>query len=860
MRSPSATKATFPSATACIATAIDLSGPALLHVALALSRLDRKEMAGELLGLVKVDVDPASATRGADDASLRTAAPAVRSGVELRALYLLALEETQPTSDKLAKLADWLLAARQGSRWMPDRANGLAVAALARWFAQVKTAKEKYNLTVYVNDHLLQKLSVNPETDGSRRLEVPAKFLVQGRAQRINFDLEGRARFSYSAVLSGFVPSSRLTATTDDWAVDRWYEPAQRMLDGQTIPRGFDILSGSYTTFRNNLTQLPVGARGEVTLNVYRRHLRGTADEQLDYLVVIEPIPAGASVLADSVQGTFERYEISPGSITFYLGDVTYPGALSYTLVGYAPGSFHAAPTVVRSFYQPQRIAVSTAKAFDVLPRGTASRDEYKLTPRELFEFGKRLVAKGQFAAGAEHLTQLIKQYHLQDAAYRETVQALFKAALATGQDRAIVENFEIIKEKLPDIEIDFKSILRVALAYRSLGEYERSFLVDRATIEAAFQRETQIAGFLDDRGQFLRSIQVMERLVREYPAESYVAAATYALAQEVYGKAPAAANNDELTRAGLTRVDLIAASIKMLDHFVAIWPNDPAADQAAFSSISAFLDLEKYQAAIDRSRRAVARYPESTLADSFWYVIGYSQYELGQSDEALKTCRKVAEMLHKDPRTGELVPAENKWQAVYITGQIFHSLGKPAQALAEYEQVKDKFPDAREAIDFFVHRRLSLPEVATLRPNEAPKVTLTYRNIPRVDLKVYRVDLLKFGLLQRNLAKITAINLAGIRPYHELSLDLGDGKDYRDRERSVALPLKEEGAYLLVCRGGDDYASGLVLVSPLDLTVQEDAASGRVRVTAKDVVADHYVSKVAGQGHRKREFGLRLG
>ncbi len=99
--------------------------------------------------------------------------------------------------------------------------------------------------------------------------------------------------------------------------------------------------------------------------------------------------------------------------------------------------------------------------------------------------------------------------------------------------------------------------------------------------------------------------------------------------------------------------------------------------------------------------------------------------------------------------------------------------------------------------------------------------------------------------MLQRNLAKITAINLAGIRPYHELSLALGDGKDYRDREKSVPLPLKEEGAYLVVCRGDDDYASGLVLVSPLELAVQEDIASGRVRVTAKDAVADSYVSKV---------------
>ncbi len=213
-----------------------------------------------------------------------------------------------------------------------------------------------------------------------------------------------------------------------------------------------------------------------------------------------------------------------------------------------------------------------------------------------------------------------------------------------------------------------------------------------------------------------------MERLLGDYPAEAYVATATYSLAQEVYGKAPAAAKSEELLHAGMTRVDLIAASVEMLDHFLATWPNDPAADQATFSTVSAFLDLENYEAAIGRCRRAVTRYPDSPLADSFWYVIGYSQYELGQSDAALTTCRKVAEMTHKDPHTGQTVPAENKWQAVYIEGQIFHSLGKPAEALAEYEQVKDQFPDAKEAIDFFVHRRLTLPEIVTLRPNEVPE------------------------------------------------------------------------------------------------------------------------------------------
>jgi hypothetical protein len=103
----------------------------------------------------------------------------------------------------------------------------------------------------------------------------------------------------------------------------------------------------------------------------------------------------------------------------------------------------------------------------------------------------------------------------------------------------------------------------------------------------------------------------------------------------------------------------------------------------------------------------------------------------------------------------------------------------------------------------------------------------------------------MKFSLLKRNLENITSINLAGIRPLHEATIDLGDGKDYRDRERQIDLPIEEEGAYLVVCRGEDLHTSGLVLVSPLVVQVQEDAQSGRVRATVKDAVTDDFLADV---------------
>ena len=64
---------------------------------------------------------------------------------------LLALNAAKPTDANAGKLADWLLAARRGSRWYPEKANGPAIAAQGEWFAKTKFAAEKYTLQVVVN-------------------------------------------------------------------------------------------------------------------------------------------------------------------------------------------------------------------------------------------------------------------------------------------------------------------------------------------------------------------------------------------------------------------------------------------------------------------------------------------------------------------------------------------------------------------------------------------------------------------------------------------------------------------------------------------------------------------------------------
>ena len=106
-------------------------------------------------------------------------------------------------------------------------------------------------------------------------------------------------------------------------------------------------------------------------------------------------------------------------------------------------------------------------------------------------------------------------------------------------------------------------------------------------------------------------------------------------------------------------------------------------------------MELKAYKAAIAACDQYAERYPKSDFLDSYWYVIGYCHFALGEHEQALEMCRKVAEAKRIDKATGREVESPNKWQAIYILGQVYHSLGKAAEAIGEYTRVEDRFADA---------------------------------------------------------------------------------------------------------------------------------------------------------------------
>ena len=817
-----------------------LSATGLAYLALSFDRMDRNETATEITKLVSQKLKSGDTKAGLSWNS---------SDIETHALYALCLYRTQPTSKEFETETNWLMKKRVGHRWAPEKATGPAMLAVCGWNTGKQFKAEKYALTLFVNDKKVKTLEFDVDST-TQTVNVPSEMLSGNKKDTVRFELNGRGQFSYQCVMGGFVASDKLKNTSNKWTIRRYYTPAQLEFDGKPVPRGFNVVSGSYSSFRNTLTQLPIAKRGHVELSLYRNNNQNSSnDQQMEYLVVTEPIPSGVSIDERTIRGRFDRYEISPGAITFYIGGDRSIGSIYYDMIGSLAGDYQPGPTVVRDAYHLDQMVVAKPYKLSVLAYGKKSGDKYQLTPRELYELGKLNFEKQDYATAKTHLIELFSNWNLRTEYFKPSISMLMDIHLAQNDAAGSVKYFEIVIDKYPELEISFSKLMQVAESYHKIGEYERAHLVYRATVEANFMLESQVAGFLQGQAEFLRSVEVMSALLRNSPPESYVATANYALAQQIFAKAPEAINDPKLKEKNIDRITLVRRSLAMLEGFLTSNPEDPSADQAAFSLATGLIELDGFESAIAACSKYTTRYDKSDFLSSYWYISGYCHFALGQHKEALALCEKVATYKRPTNLSGNHELAEqNKWRAIYIMGQVYHSLGDAADAIKQYGQVKERFADAAQAIEFFVRKDIALDEISTFGlkdQKEKVEIELKYRNVAKCDLNVYRIDLMKFSLLRRNLNAITSINLAGIRPYYEARVELGDGLDYGDRTKKIELPLKEEGAYLVVCRGDNLHASGLVLVTPLEVKVQENATSGRVRVTIRDTVADKYVPEV---------------
>ncbi len=866
-----------------------LSDVELAYLALTLANLDRAELAGEVLDVL----GPRSKTEPAGPGqpprrswSGASKSPVHRGPAEATALAALAYAQVRPQAPELAGAIDWLLAHRIGNGWQPHKAKGPALAALGAYYSKAAGAEDRYHLVVTVNDTEVLTLDVVGAAEGKSVL-VPRGALKAGDANRVRFTIEGRGTFGYGVTLTGFTrdfgpDQSRANRSTLIWRRD--YLAAEPDFEGKALPTGFSVAVGA-SGFENHVRQVASGGRARVVIDATRNDRGNVPEWERDFLVVEEHLPAGATLIEGSVQSQALAYDLADGVLTFYYAPNQYPGRIQYDVYGYLPGTYRALPASIRSAYDPGRSHLGPVGELRVLAPGEPATDPYKPTPDELFARGKALFDAGRPALAAAPLEELFGGYTLRDDIAKDAARMLLLISIDQDQPRKIVQYFEVVKEKAPELVLTFDKLLAIGKAYRAIGEFERAYIVWRGVIEASYLEDARIGEVLRQRGKTLEGIAYLLDLWRAYPNTASIEGDFFGLSQVLARHADQAIENpalrQELSGASVTRSALLLQAIRLIQIVLAQSPRNPLADEASLALVNAFLELEDYEAVVKLSARFAKLYPKSTFLDSFQYSEALGDFHLGRYDRAVEVAETIAAATYQDA-AGALHPSPNKWQALYILGQIYDSRRQPARALKYYEQVADRFSDAAGAIASLTRKDLSVAEITVVRapggpkvardgeggggglravaPERAPaaraareirdkpEVVLDYRNIAEADVKVYPVDLMRLYLSRRNLDQIAGIDLAGITPLFETTVKLGDGSDYDDKARTIALPLTKEGAYLVMVRGDDLYASGIVLVTPLEMEVLEEPSSGRVRVRVRDAESRESVPKVQVQ------------
>ena len=132
-----------------------------------------------------------------------------------------------------------------------------------------------------------------------------------------------------------------------------------------------------------------------------------------------------------------------------------------------------------------------------------------------------------------------------------------------------MVRDFEILKEKGPELVIPFDEVLVVGRAYRDINEPERAFLVFRALAEASYLEDAQVGEALRQNGQPLAAITYLLDLWRESPSAASIEADLFGISQVLTDAANRSLSDatlrKSLAEANVAKPELLAQSIRLI-------------------------------------------------------------------------------------------------------------------------------------------------------------------------------------------------------------------------------------------------------------------------------------------------------
>ncbi len=786
-----------------------LSAVALAKLCMAFIAAGRTEESGELLALL---FKSGTRSAGRDGEALLSwpgskGVAGLNDATEATAAVLWCAAKLKPEAPETKQTALWLLQSTAATLGGWTRSRGQAMQALAEWSA-AQGAGAASEVTL-----LADGKEIDP-CEGARHA-IPADG-------RLTIRVVGAAAAVVAVGVEKRLPETDPVSWEYPKAGGRHYLATHYTNGGKPLE----------APSTSPVIHAVQGQRVKVLVKL-QTHPDASWRAHSQFLMVEEELPAGFVLLESSLTHNADKLEREGQNLRFYYG----PGVMeniSYEMVALLPGTWLASGSVIADPYDPLRCRRAERTQLTIMPSGAPSRDTYVLNKAERLELAESAFHARRWDQAWEQLMALSGKQSLEVEREVTRMKLWILTEKGDGDQRALIDAFELLTERHPSCEIPFEKLLRVGAAYRKLGEYERAAAVARAALDGAFLSDAGLGAALEDAGDYMAGMAMQEELWRRFPDSKDVQESLSGLAQSYSLMSPNAEKvKQPLGAKKLRPEDLLNRSRELLERYLTVYPDVEQVQEVAFSLVNTYFSLKDYAGVVSTATAGAGNYP-GKYADSFKYMTALGWFWQGDFSKALAAAQPVAESDSKD-----------RDYARYILAQVYHAQGQVERALLWYRQVKGVYPDAADAIASFEEKILRLPETTVCQPGQPVKLSMDYRNLKEGSLQLYKVDLMKLYLRERSLNDISRVNLAGITPEVGESFSLGSGEDYTMRQMSLDLKIKDVGAYLAIVRGDDLFTSGLVIISPLRLEVKEDP-SGAVRVHVIDTATGRFLPGAA--------------
>ena len=237
-------------------------------------------------------------------------------------------------------------------------------------------------------------------------------------------------------------------------------DPAAAELDGKALPAGFGVAVNP-STFENVATQVALGGKARVALTAWRNIPATTPEWERDFLVVEEHLPAGTTLIEGSVETQASSLHAGRRRAHLLLPARPEPRRDPLRCL-----RLPARPVPRPAGRGQERLRAGPVppgparRASRCSPRASRTPTPTSRRPTSSTPAARPISTPAASPRPAAALEPLFAGYTLRDDVAKDAARMLLLISIKDYEPRKVVQYFEVVKEKAPELILSFDQLL----------------------------------------------------------------------------------------------------------------------------------------------------------------------------------------------------------------------------------------------------------------------------------------------------------------------------------------------------------------------------------------------------------------